>query len=702
MKKVLFVLFAVLLLFTGCEDEVIEKPPVNTLEANAGNDQQVKTNQVLVLDGSNSKDENDKAFQYLWNIKSKPENSAATLTDATSVSPKFTADKAGNYVVELKIHNGAFADTDEVSIVATEVSDPPVDDPPVHEPVVLNQDINQERRLTNVFDDPTIPDYLVTGDIHVTGLLTIDPSVIIAFEADKAMYIDYQGTIRAEGWVGKEVIFTGKNKTPGFWKGLIINSPNELNLLKYVIIEYGGSNPANGIESAANLALNGESHAKLTLLTSTLQHSKAYGLVVESATSLNVYSSDAILKNNHRPALIPASQINTMNGYIFDNEVNVIDVLGDNVSGLEEIYWSPAIDNHTPAVTVPYRIMGKVYVSSGLRILHGTHLMFDAGAEFQVGQNGYIIAQGTGADPIKFHGAEPNETGYWKGISIQSANENNELKYVEVYGAGSQPIDGFEQAAAIILDGDHKAKLNINNSRIGKSGGYGLYVENKASLEAFTFNKFGYNTKAAMALPANEVWKVNNMVAIEFSDNGHNGIEIYGSVLLLPNNEESVWPALNFGATYLVSGNLSIQSGLKILPGATFKFANGKGIRVDNNAYLNAKGTVDRKITFTGVNEVKGAWYGIQFLSNSDLNILSYTEILYAGKTVHLGVPQITSISLGGDYVSKLNITHSKIAHGNGYGIAIGTNLGTINSDFETVNQFENLTLGNVYKTATW
>ena len=250
MKQLLIALFVVLLLFTGCEDEVIENPPVNTLEANAGNDQQVKTNQVIVLDGSNSKDGNDQAFQYLWSIKTKPDSSTATLTDATTVSPKFTADKAGNYVVELKIQNGAFADTDEVSIIATVVNVPPV-----HEPVIINQDINQERRLTNVFDDPTIPDYLVTADIHVTAHLTIDPSVTIAFEAGKAMYIDNPGIIYATGWGDKDIIFTGKNKTPGYWKGLIINSSSTLNKLERVTIEYGGSNPANGIEVAANLGM---------------------------------------------------------------------------------------------------------------------------------------------------------------------------------------------------------------------------------------------------------------------------------------------------------------------------------------------------------------------------------------------------------------------------------------------------------------
>jgi hypothetical protein len=696
MKKVLILLFAFLLLFTGCEDEVIENPPINTLEANAGNDQQAITNQVLVLDGSNSKDENGKAFQYHWNIKNKPENSAAILMDATTVSPKFTADKAGNYVVELKISNDFFADNDDVSIV---VSDPT--NPPVNVPVIISQDIQHDRVLTNQFDDPTIPDYLVTEDVRVTALLTIEPAVTIAFEADKALYIDYQGSIRAEGYIGHDVIFTGKVKTPGYWKGLIINSPNEQNSLRYVIIEYGGSNPANGIESAANLALNGETHAKLSVLTSTIQYSKAYGLVVETGTTFSVPTSDIQLKNNHLPALIPASQIKTAIGYIFDNEENVIDVTGDAVTGQQEIFWHGAIDNSTPALRVPYRIMGKVLVSCGLRIMQGTHFLFDAGAEFQVSHTGYLIAQGTGVDPIRFHGAEPNETGYWKGIGIQSANENNELKYVEIYGAGSQPMDGFEQNAAIILHGGRKAKLNINNSKIGRSGGYGLYVENQASLTAFTFNKFGYNTKAAMALPANEVWKVNDMVAIEFTNNGHNGIEVFGSVLLHPNKEESVWPALNFGATYLVSGNLGIQTGLKLMPGLAMKFAEGKGIKVSGSGYLNASGRNDLKVVFTGASETKGFWNGIHYQTNSDFNVLHNAVIDYAGKNDHSGAT-FASVYVGENIVSKLKITNSRIAHGAGYGIAIGTNLGSINSDFEAVNEFEDLSLGIVNKNAGW
>lgn len=697
MKKVLIVLFAVLVLFTGCEPEAIENPPLNTLEANAGIDQQIKTNQVLVLDGSNSKDENAKPFQYLWNITSKPGSSTATLTDATTVSPKFTTDKAGNYVIELKIQNGVFADTDEVSIIATEVHDSTL-----QEPVILNQDINQDRRLTNVFNDPTIPDYLVTADIHVAGHLTIDPSVTIAFETEKAMYIDNPGSINATSWGNKDIIFTGKHKTPGYWKGLIINSSSTLNKLERVTIEYGGSHPANGIEFAANLSLSRVGN--LHLVAAIIQHSAAYGMVAEAGANWSEDSFNNIFKNNQTPLRIRASQVNSVDGlsYFTNNNRNVIEVVGSSVFDLLEVQWARALTMDTPAGTVPYLIKGKIDIKSGLRIHKGVELQFDADAEITVTPTGYLSAIGTADQPIKFHGVESAEAGYWRGIAIKSNNVKNELSYVEVLDAGSNALSGVDQKAAIALDGENHAKLKLTNSKIEKSGGYGLFTENHAELMALTFTRFENNTGAAMALPANEVRKANTMVATSFIGNGHNGIEIYGSVLLLPNNEESVWPTLYFGASYLVSGNLSIQSGLKILPGAVFKFADGKGIRVVSNAYLNAKGTEDDKITFTGINEVKGAWYGIQFLSKSDLNILSYTEILYAGKTAHLGTPQISSISLGGDYASKLNITHSKIAHGEGYGIAIGTKLGTINSDFETVNQFENLTLGNVYKTENW
>ncbi|WP_423128586.1 hypothetical protein [Gaoshiqia sp. Z1-71] len=698
MRKVLIVLIASLFFLAGCEDESTDSPfGENTLVAHAGADLQTETNQQLVLDGSSSKDLAAKPFQFSWSIKSKPVNSTPTLEDETTVSPKFTADVAGTYLVELKIYNGNFDDTDEVSINATTANNPPPQGT-----VVLDQDITTEYRLVNIFDDPAVPDYLVTQDIHVTGHLMIDPSVTIAFEAGQAMYIDNPGSIVAAGWASHEIIFTGKEKTPGYWKGLIINSSSALNKLEGVLIEYGGSNPADGIEFAANLALNNT--ATLNVESLIIQHSDGYGIVVESGANWrDVLFSNRIL-NNRKPARVAASHLKNMGGYVYNNTVNRIEVDGNTVWGVDEIYWSRAVDNRTPAQTVPYFIRGEIVVNSGLRIFEGAEFLFDAGAELTVAPGGYLRALGSDDEFIKFHGAESVDGGYWKGIAIKSNHANNELRYVEVYDAGSDDLSGFDKEAAVALDGENHAKLKLTNSKIGKSGGLGLYVENHAELVEFAANQFGYNAGSAVGLPANEVRKINHPGPAwsTFVGNGHNGIEIHAGPLFLQTNEESVWPALYFGASYLVSGNISIQSGLKIMPGAVLKFVDGRGMRVNGNGYLNAQGTETTRITFTGMNETKGSWYGVQFQTNSNFNILTYADVLYAGKTEHPGIGQIASIAVGGGLVSKLTISQTKISHGGGYGVAVDTNLATINADFETVNQFEDLSLGHVYKTAPW
>ena len=695
MKQLFFLLLISAVMFNGCEDEITENiPPLeNKLEANAGTDLQTQTNQQLVLDGSKSKDGDEKPFQFLWRIKTKPANSQPTLTDETTAAPKFTADVAGTYLVELKIFNANFNDVDDVSITVAE-SDPP----PAEETVILNTNISQDLRLISHFDDPSIPDYLVTEDIHVTASLLIDPSVTIAFEAGKAMYIDNAGVIQTFANAGNPIFFTGKEKTPGYWKGLIIKSSSGLNKLSHVVVEYGGSKPADGIKFAGNLAL--DNAAILNVESLVVQHSSAYGIVIEAGAGLRDVFYNNTFQNNAIPARIPASQLANLGGYFYENTVNRIDVDGNTVNGVEEVYWSRAVDNRTPAQTVPYFITGEVVVTGGLRISEGAEFLFDAGAALTINPTGYLRALGAGGEVIKFHGAESAETGYWKGIAIKSDNDKNELKFVEVYDAGSDDMNGFDKNAAIALDGENHAKLKLTNAKIGKSGGYGLLLENHAQLEAFKFNQFAYNAFSAVLMPANEVRKLNTVSqTLTFTGNGHDGVEIFSSALLLPNNEESVWPELFFGATYLVSGNLSIQSGLKILPGAAFKFVDGKGIRVTGNGYLNAAGTAARKIIFTGFNEKKGWWYGIQFLSNSNQNVLDYTEILYAGNGLHYGILQVASLALGGNLQSKLSVTNSKIAYGGGYGIALNARLTTINNDYETANQFEDLTLGNIYKT---
>ena len=72
-------------------------PPV----ADAGPDQNVTVGNLVTLDGTNSKDQNDDFIRFRWSIVTKPTDSIAALSSLDSPKPTFRADKAGIYVVTL-------------------------------------------------------------------------------------------------------------------------------------------------------------------------------------------------------------------------------------------------------------------------------------------------------------------------------------------------------------------------------------------------------------------------------------------------------------------------------------------------------------------------------------------------------------------------------------------------------------------------
>ncbi|PXX28431.1 hypothetical protein [Arenibacter sp. ARW7G5Y1] len=691
MKTKLFTLSILFLMFIGCSDDDHSEIPKNTLEADASIENQgdIFTGQAVILNGSKSLDKAGKPFQYLWSLKAKPSGSLTELTEETTAQPKFTPDKAGNYSVELKIFNDGFYDTDALVVLVKKQNTPPV-----QETILISENITERRHLANVFDDPNKFDYLVTGDIHVTALLTIDPNVVIAFEENTAMYIDNPGAIITTAAASSFITFTGKNKVPGYWKGLIINSNNPLNKLDRTTIEYGGGAIAQGMEVATSLGIDNEGPGHLNLVSSIIQHSASYAMAVEVGAKWNTESFN-VYRDNNKIIRVPASQLGVVSALsqIHNNEVNIIEVIGDRIYNTEETVWSNLYDS---TVDLKYIVEGKIEVVSGLRILEGLELYMDRDSEINITKRGYMVALGSNQHPIKFRGKEATDGGYWKGISIMSDDMRNELDNVEIYHAGSEVMDGFQNRTAIGMAGANEAKLKVFSSKIVASGGNGIYVENGAELVHIDFVKFHDNQGPAMSMSANQVKKLRDGAGMEFMGNGHNGVEIIGSTLFNPDGSETVWPALHFGASYLVSGNLGVQSGLKILPGAIFKFAEDKMFGVFPNGYLIAQGIANKKIVFTGANASKGFWNGIRIQSDSAKNLMDHTEVLYAGKTEMPGVSKIASIGLDGDYMANLTLKNSTIAHGHGYGIAFENRNTSINPDFNMVNLFEDLSLGDI------
>lgn len=74
--------------------------------ANAGAAQTVPIAAAVTLDGSASSDADGDPLQYGWSFVSVPSGSLAVLTGADTANPTFTADLAGEYVVQLVVGDG--------------------------------------------------------------------------------------------------------------------------------------------------------------------------------------------------------------------------------------------------------------------------------------------------------------------------------------------------------------------------------------------------------------------------------------------------------------------------------------------------------------------------------------------------------------------------------------------------------------------
>jgi chitodextrinase len=84
--------------------------------ADAGLDKTVPVGTTVTLDGSGSHDANGDPLTYAWEFTGRPAGSTATLSDPADQKPKFTADKPGDYAVQLIVNDG-YVDSDPATVM---------------------------------------------------------------------------------------------------------------------------------------------------------------------------------------------------------------------------------------------------------------------------------------------------------------------------------------------------------------------------------------------------------------------------------------------------------------------------------------------------------------------------------------------------------------------------------------------------------
>jgi len=95
--------------------------------ADSGADLIVAISSTVSLNGLASSDADSNALSYLWEIKTKPNASVATLSDTSSFQPSFTADIDGIYIIELIVNDGyTNSSIDSIKVTASTTAIVPV------------------------------------------------------------------------------------------------------------------------------------------------------------------------------------------------------------------------------------------------------------------------------------------------------------------------------------------------------------------------------------------------------------------------------------------------------------------------------------------------------------------------------------------------------------------------------------------------
>ncbi len=345
-----------------------------------------------------------------------------------------------------------------------EPPEPPV---AVNDPIVLDCDyFTQDRTLT---DDPDAPvDYIINCVAKVFGSLTIDPGVVIAFEQDAALYIESSaGKITMDGTANKPIVLTGTQQTKGYWLGVLQLSTNPANSMKYVTIEYAGSNSMQwgwlGGFCSGNAAVMDIDHC-------IFSNNNGAGISIVSADAASNFSiTNSVMTGNDYP-LYAGEMVNAISFCSSTNSYtgNVNDYVDLKYTGVvsEDLTWE--------ALDVPYRIQTPIYerfdiANSQLVIEPGTEIVFaTAKSHIRVLDNSSIIAVGSANNPIIFRGANDVKAD-WGYIIIHSGSALNEIGFAQIENAGFNMAD-IKAAVQI----DDEAYLNIHDVEFTDNAGYAV------------------------------------------------------------------------------------------------------------------------------------------------------------------------------------------------------------------------------------
>lgn len=300
--------------------------------------------------------------------------------------------------------------------------------------------------------------YHFTGlSTEVTAALTIEPGVTLVFPKDSQFQIDDSGTLNAVGEAERPITFTGAEKSPGFWRGVLVMNNNP-NVIDHAIVEYGG---AKGLMTG-NVGTFGRA-GRLSISNSTLRYSESAGLDLYAGATLTM--ANVTLVDNALPVAIDfddVGQLDPLSSYT-GNARDIIYVTGRELNTAKTI-----------AKIVPYEVPGTTptTITSTITIEPGVELRFRANGGLVIDATGALVAQGTAEEQVIFTGLEKTK-GFWQGIEFRSNSQANVIDHAVVEFGGAP--EGLVHA--LIGFWGSKSHGVVSNTTIRSSLTHGISVD---------------------------------------------------------------------------------------------------------------------------------------------------------------------------------------------------------------------------------
>lgn len=319
--------------------------------------------------------------------------------------------------------------------------------------------------------------YEIMTGVFLESALTIRPGAVLRFASTHSLEVKGAGaSVTAVGTSDKPVVFSSVQQRRGTWNGIYFHeSSAPENRLEHVRVEFGGEKAFTGNGANRGGVYIRGSSAAVVIRNSAFVDNDHAGLTSDGREGMVTIESTHFEKNV-KPLVLGAHGLGALGSDVTfannDNAYVYVGNYGGNTATASAVW---------PALSVPYWVEATIGVSGAVALTPGTTFVFaDTKVGIDVGTSGSLTADASGADAIVFKGAE-NLSGIWRGLQITSRKSANILKNVEIHNAGATGWTGSGNSkAALFLRGS--AIVEIDNSRIALSGGYGISTIETSSL----------------------------------------------------------------------------------------------------------------------------------------------------------------------------------------------------------------------------